>query len=84
MRIIHEALGITAIQYSDETLDRVLVQIFTNLTLQDSVTVYPVVEDGTFYKLGEQTLSSEEINANGIKITAFRDADCVSLELIKA
>ena len=84
MRIIHEALGITAIQYSDEALDRVLVQIFTNVTLQDSITVYPVVEEGAFYKLGEQTLSSEEINANGIKVADYRDADCVSLELIKA
>ncbi len=62
--------------------DRVLVQIFTNIILQENITVYPVVETGAVYRLGELTLSAEEIISNGIKV-GIKDIDCVTLDLTK-
>ena len=82
MRLLHDAANVTVIQYSDRNLDRALVQIFTNVILQDSITVYPVVESGATYKLGEKTLTAEEISKYGITAD-ITDIDCVTLELIK-
>ena len=82
MRIIHDTPDITVIQYSNETFDRVLVQIFTNIILQDNITVYPVVEKDASYRFSEQTLSSEEITESGIKV-GIRDINCVTLDLYK-
>ena len=82
MRIIHDATDITAIQYSDKNLERVLVQIFTNTPLQESITVYPVVAKGSDNKLGEETLSAEEVISDGITVN-IKDIDCVTLEFIK-
>ena len=82
MRIIHDATDITVIQYSDKNLERVLVQIFTNTPLQESITVYPVVEKGSDYKLGEEILPAEEVISDGITVN-IKDIDCVTLEFIK-
>ncbi len=83
MRIIHDASDVTVIQYSDNKLDRVLVQIFTNIPLQETVPVYPVVEMGADYTLGEETLSAEEIISNGITV-GIKEIDCVTLDLRKS
>jgi hypothetical protein len=82
LRILHDTSDITVIQYADAHLDRVLVQIFTNLALQEHITVYPIVQAGACYQIGEQTLCAEEITVNGIKV-AIADIDCVTLELVK-
>ena len=82
MRIIHDTPDITVIQYSNKKFDRVLVQIFTNIILQDNITVYPVVEKDASYRFSEQSLSSEEITESGIKV-GVRDINCVTLDLYK-
>ena len=82
MRVIHDAEAVTAVQYSDAEKSRVIVQIFTSVKLQDSITVYPVVEEVASYMLGDKTLSAEDITANGIR-TDISDIDCVTLELTK-
>ena len=80
MRIIHDTSNITVIQYSDPGFERVLVQVFTNILLQDSITIYPVTKDGAVYTLGEKALSSDEIAASGITV-GIEDIDCVTLDL---
>ncbi|MBR2343580.1 MAG: alpha-galactosidase [Clostridia bacterium] len=82
MRVIHDADAVTAVQYSDAELSRVIVQIFTSVKLQDKITVYPVVESGASYMLDGKALSAEDIESNGI-YREINDVDCVTVELTK-
>ena len=83
MRILHDTEDITAIEYSDEAFDRVVVQIFTNILHQGSLTVYPVTDEGKSYRCGGSVLSGRELAENGITVR-LGDIDCRTLELTAA
>ena len=60
------------------------IQFFTKLSYQEKFTVYPVLQSGASYKIGEAIVSAEELMEDGIVFDATKDNFCsvASLEKI--
>ncbi len=80
LRILHDYENITAIEYADTLLERVIIQVFTNILNQCAVTVYPIVDESKEYIFGDNIISGREITDNGIRIDVA-DIDCSTVEL---
>lgn len=80
LRILHEAPGITALQYAAPDLSRVMIQIFTDIPHQETLTVYPVLDETKRYRLEGETLSGATLADNGIQKRIF-NIDCTTVEL---
>lgn len=72
------------LEYFDKDYDKVYIQFFTKLSYQEKFTVYPKLPSGASYKIGEATLSAEELMEDGIVFDATKDNFCsvASLEKI--
>ncbi len=82
-RLLVDSKDIIAIEYADAELSRCLVQVFTKQTHALELTVYPVLDCGAMYRLGEEEISGESVVADGIRLSSLKDNDCVTLEFIK-
>ena len=65
-RILCDSPTFTVFQYDDGTLDEVRLVAVPETPLQTAVAVHPVLTPGATYRLGEKTLTSAQIAAEGI------------------
>lgn len=69
-RILCDTKSVTTFQYSDVKLNKLVVQLFTGETMQQTFRVYPVVDETKSYRLADGTvMSGSRIAAEGIGIT---------------
>lgn len=80
LRVIYDSQDITAIQYSDTELKKVVIQIFCNVVNQRTVTVYPVLNKNTKYILNSEEVFANTICEDGIK-TLVEDISAYTYEL---
>lgn len=69
-----------AIQYSDESLNRLYIQVFCRYAFTREITIYPAVSSPANYVMGDRVISSEELMNKGISVSVS-DNDCKVLEL---
>ena len=81
MRILYDSEDITAIEYSDAAFDRIIVQVFTNILHQASVTVYPAVDVSRVYRCENREITGGELDENGFTVSV-QDIDCLTVEFI--
>ena len=79
LRIIHDAKGITVLQYSDTELNRAIIQVFTDVALQYRFTFYPVLSENKTYIFEGKEYTAKELYENGIEI-CIADIDCKTFE----
>ena len=79
-RILHDTDNLTAVQYANEGLNRLEVQVFSNVLNQDVLTVYPAADPDKTYRYGETLLTGRELANNGITLSVA-DIDCVTAVL---
>ena len=84
-RILSDTENVTALQYSDKELNRVLVQVFSKLTYAANMQVYPVVDTSASYSYNGQIISGKELAEDGIRINleGIRDNLSKTIELTK-
>lgn len=80
VRILHDAGDITVFQYSDPALDRIEIQVFSNVPNQSRVRVYPVVGEEKTYRLEGELVSGKHLAENGIRFK-IADTDCRTVRL---
>lgn len=67
-RIICDTASVTAYEYSDMKLKKIVVHVFTNEPKQDVFCVHPVIDETKKYLLnGEKVLSGKQIADEGIE-----------------
>lgn len=79
LRIIHDAKGITVLQYSDIDLNRAIIQVFTDVALQYRFTFYPVLSENKTYLFEGKEYTAKELYENGIEL-CISDIDCKTFE----
>jgi len=79
-RILHDTDNLIAVQYADEDLNRLQVQVFSNILNQDVLTVYPVAAPDKTYRYGENLITGRELLKSGITLPVA-DIDCVTADL---
>lgn len=79
-RILHDTESLTAVQYADEDLNRLEVQVFSNVLNQDVLTVYPVADPEKTYRYKDTLLTGRALMNNGITLPVA-DIDCVTAVL---
>jgi len=68
-RIICDTKTVTAVEYSDMALTKIVVQLFTGQTQQDHFCVYPVVCAEKKYRInGNVVMTGQEIIDEGISL----------------
>lgn len=67
-RVLADTKSVTALQYSDKDLKKNVIQVFTDDIAQEGLYVYPVLNDGKTYIVGEEEFSADEISENGLYI----------------
>lgn len=82
-RILIDADDMVAIEYSDESLERCFIQIFTKTTYADSIIIYPVVDKNSRYETDGEEISGKDIAENGIVIENLANNRHRSISLIK-
>jgi len=69
-RILFDTPSATALQYSDMRLSRIVVQLFSHKSQQNSFCLRPVVDESKTYRLSTgKTMTGKEIAREGIEIT---------------
>ncbi len=81
--LLADSPSITAIEYSSNDHSRCIVKVFTKQTHASELTVYPVVDCGADYRYGETKMSGASLAEDGIRLSALKDNDCVTLEFFK-
>ena len=72
---------ITVVEYSDKNFERCVIQIFTNGTHSNDITVYPALEKYAVYETDGKEISGKELAEDGITIENVRRDDCIEIEL---
>lgn len=80
LRVIYDSQDITAIQYSDTQLNKIVIQIFCNVVNQQTVTVYPVLNNSAVYILNGEEVLANKLCEDGIK-TFVEDISTYTYEL---
>lgn len=80
LRILYDTAEITVLEYANSDFSHIMIQIFTDTPHQDTVTVYPVLDQNKNYSCEEKILTGKEIYKCGIckNITSI---NCITLEL---
>ena len=81
-RILSDTESLTVLQYNDRNFEKIKIFTFSKLSIQNSLTVYPVT-DGSDYILDGALLSAQEISREGIEVNIDRRFHANSLTLIK-
>ena len=87
-RVLVDETDITVLQYSDASLAKCHVQIFTKLVYTEGIRIYPVVDKTAVYNVGGIRLTGAEIAEDGLYVggvaeLGLKDNDCVCITLIK-
>jgi len=80
MRILYDAENITVLQYSDTQNKRAIIQIFTNILNQMTVSFYPVLNAESTYIYDGKEITGEELADKGIQF-AVGDIDSYTIEI---
>lgn len=80
VRILHDVQDITVLQYSDTDLEKIKIQVFTNVVNQSYITVYPVLNEKNFYVYNDEIISADELMTNGIKVD-LSDINCITINI---
>ena len=68
-RILSDTKAVTTFQYSDVSLNKIVVQLFTHETMQQTFRVYPLVDETKSYRTADGTvLTGRQIADEGIGI----------------
>ncbi len=81
-RILSDTESLTVLQYNDRDFDKIKIFTFSKLSIQNSLTVYPVT-DGSDYMLCGDLISAKDISCEGIEIAIDRRFHANSLTLVK-
>lgn len=81
-RILVDSDSIIIIEYSDATLDRCVIQVYTKITYSKSLIIYPVLDASKEYLYEGTLLSAKDIIDNGILIDNLLENSCQTLEFI--
>lgn len=84
LHILTDTDNLVVLEYFNEGYEEVYLQLFTKLAYQETLTVYPKLPRGTTYRLGEETLTAEELMEDGIVLSTRDDNNCTTLILKKA
>lgn len=69
-RILSETKSITVYQYNDMMMDKIVVQVFTRDTMQNSFRVFPLVDEMRSYRTADgMILTGREIAEDGFRLT---------------
>ena len=82
MRILYDSDNLTAIEYADTKLEKIVIQVFTNLLNQTFVTIYPAVNKEKHYLYDGKLMLGELIAENGIKVYVS-DIDCKEIQILQ-
>lgn len=82
-RILVDSEEITAIQYSDNDFNRIIIQLFTKTSYACELTVYPAIDSTAYYLAGENQVSATQVCQDGIRIEDLKNNSCRTIELIK-
>ncbi len=82
-RLLADTPSITAIEYSDDAMSKIVINVFTKQTHACELTVYPAVDENARYRFGESLLDGRNIAEDGIRVDSLRNNDCAILELTK-
>ena len=75
-RLLCDTNTITVYQYSDMALNKAVIQLFTNDTIQKKCCVHPELDAAKYYRInGEEVRSGAEIQEEGIDIVLHTDWD---------
>lgn len=77
-----DAANLIVLQYSDPEKHRCILQCFTQLVYQESLTVYPIVDPSLNYLADGIERSGADLAENGITFRDLADYNCRTLELI--
>ena len=83
-RILVDSDSIIVIQYSDEKLNRCIIQFFTKTTYTKKLIIYPKVSEKDNYLYNGKTVKGSDITENGTVITDIAQDSCKTFELVKA
>lgn len=67
-RILTDTKTLLALQYSDQNLEKVIVQVFDNNAHQKTLSIYPVVDSNKTYRVGEDSVSGKVITEEGLTL----------------
>jgi len=67
-RVLADTKSVIALQYSDKDLKKNVIQVFTDDIAQEGLYVYPALNQGKTYIVGEEEISADEISENGLYI----------------
>lgn len=81
LRILHRGETVTAIQYSDTELNRVVIQIFCKILNQKFVTVYPVLNKDMLYCINGKEIAGYEIAEKGLQID-LQDLQGLTIDIV--
>lgn len=80
-RVLIDTKPIIALQYADEALSRIEVQLFTKLVYTRDIIVYPVVDENKTYRIDEQILTGKELARNGLFFGDIKYNDAKSVTI---
>ena len=82
-RLLCDSDGAVCIEYTDESLEKCIVQLFTTRCFATDMTLFPVVDENADYILNGTEISGREIKENGILFEGVSDYDCRMVRLEK-
>ena len=80
MRILYDTENLTVLQYSDTQNKRAIIQIFTNILNQMTVSFYPVLNAESTYIYDGKEITGGELADKGIQF-AVGDIDSYTIEI---
>ena len=82
-RVLADTKSVIALQYSDKDLKKNVIQVFTSDLAQEGLYVYPDLNQGKTYIVGEEEISADEISENGLYIPLSGSYRMNSMSLIE-
>lgn len=80
-RILTDTKSLLALQYADQNLEKVIVQVFDNNAHQKTLSIYPVVDPDKFYRVGDSRISGNEIIEEGLTLELAGFKEMTQIEL---
>ncbi len=75
-KILADGFGITAIEYFDESYNRLVLQIFTENAYAADLRIYPIADESFTYRFGEEAILGSDLIQNGILIEGLQKNHC--------
>jgi len=81
-RVVCDTREVTAIQYSDEALSDIRLEVSVGRPRCAQLTIRPVVDAGKSYRFGGAVLSGAQVAQHGLEIATPGNHDAVELRLV--